>query len=341
MSTQATAPRGFPHGAVTGVGSLPHRDAGDAVELVQWACPAVPFWPQLPQRSPHEGMIAQFLGPAAALLETSDGIRHVVRRGLRGRMLDALEGSDGSLSADRAQGFHLFRHALNDDRFPNRIAVKGQVTGPLTLAACLEVKGGSTLARDPAALRVLSAYVARQACWQVRELSRGGVPVLVTVDEPCLALAEGTAGMERALEDLADIFTSIRACGGRAGLHCCAPVAPSRFCEPWPDVISFDAHQSLEAFLEDDAVQAFVDGGGWLATGLVPTCADPAGVSPSALFARWLVAACDGRDCTALARRTLLTASCGLGLLSPAAARGSLRVADRVGARVRRVAGGA
>jgi len=334
-------PRGLPRGAVTGVGSLPYRDAREAVELVRWACPAVPFWPQLPNRSRDEGMVAQFLEPAASLLETADGVRYAAHRGARTRLLDALAGSTGGLPRDRAAGFHAFRDALDAGGFPNAIAIKGQVTGPLTLAACLETDSGSPLARDPAALAVLADHVARQACWQVRELSRGGAPVLVTVDEPCLALADGISlGMEHALGMLAGIFARIRACGGRAGLHCCAPVAPARFCEAGPDVISFDAHQALETFVEDDAVRAFVDGGGWLATGLVPTRADPAGVSASALFARWLVAACDGRDCTRLARQTLVTASCGLGLLLPAAARGSFRVADRLAARLRRVANG-
>lgn len=47
-------------GLATGIGSLPHTDAEEAVDLVLKYCPQVPFWPQLPRRDAREGMIAQF-----------------------------------------------------------------------------------------------------------------------------------------------------------------------------------------------------------------------------------------------------------------------------------------
>ena len=45
---------------VTGIGSLPHTDAGQAMEFVAKTTPRAPYWPQLPRRTPNEGMIRQF-----------------------------------------------------------------------------------------------------------------------------------------------------------------------------------------------------------------------------------------------------------------------------------------
>lgn len=47
----------LPQGQVTGIGSLPHRDAEEAVRFVAEQSPAIPFWPQLPQRSDDEMML--------------------------------------------------------------------------------------------------------------------------------------------------------------------------------------------------------------------------------------------------------------------------------------------
>lgn len=324
---------------MTGVGSLPFHDPAEALALVRRSCPALPFWPQLPRRSAGEGMTAQFLEPAAPMMETSDGVRFSLPRGQRGRVLDALEGSDGSLTSDRAAGFHAFHDALDRGDFADALALKAQVTGPLTLGVCV-VADGVPLAEDPAALRVLTDYVARQACWQVRRLARPHAPVLVMVDEPCLSLAATLpGGTAAAVEALAEIFAHVRVAGGRAGVHCCAPLAPALLCEPEPDAISFDAHRALEAFAADAAVRAFVQRGGWLAPGLIPTRRDPAGISVAEPFTRWLLAGGREEDAVRLARQSIVTASCGLGLVPPSAARASFRAAGRLGARLRRMAG--
>lgn len=58
-----------PSGAVTGIGSLPLLDPGEAVSFVAEHAPEVPFWPQLPQRQPAEGTVEQGLAAVGDLLE--------------------------------------------------------------------------------------------------------------------------------------------------------------------------------------------------------------------------------------------------------------------------------
>src|SRR3954466_556543 len=48
-------------GVATAIGSLPHTDAVQAAELVLGAHPELPCAPQLPARSPREGMLAAWL----------------------------------------------------------------------------------------------------------------------------------------------------------------------------------------------------------------------------------------------------------------------------------------
>jgi hypothetical protein len=55
-------------GAVTGIGSLPYLAADEAVRKVATFCPDLPFWPQLPRVSEHEGVIGQGLGVLRGLV---------------------------------------------------------------------------------------------------------------------------------------------------------------------------------------------------------------------------------------------------------------------------------
>ena len=48
-------------GLATGIGSLPYKDADEAVDLIFRSCPQIPFWPQLPKKDLREGMVIQFM----------------------------------------------------------------------------------------------------------------------------------------------------------------------------------------------------------------------------------------------------------------------------------------
>jgi hypothetical protein len=68
-----------------------------------------------------------------------------------------------------------------------------------------------------------------------------------------------------------------------------------------------------EVFCADPAAQDFLRTGGWVAWGLVPTWPRLDQLDPQALFARWLGAATGVLAVEAVARQTLITATCGLG----------------------------
>ncbi len=52
-----------PAGLATGIGSLPFFEPEPALELIWENLPAIPHWPQLPQRGWEEGFVFQFLSP--------------------------------------------------------------------------------------------------------------------------------------------------------------------------------------------------------------------------------------------------------------------------------------
>lgn len=169
-------------GFATGIGSLPGDDPREAAALVVEALPDLPHVPELPDRGPW----AQLAGRAAAVLvdlpvewdgrawrTTSRPGRDVSRAGsLLAEDLDAVE--------DRFQGYAG--------------PAKLQICGPLTLAALVELRGGSAAIGDASAVADLAASLAEGVGEHLRDL-RSRVPGaewVVQIDEP--ALSAVTAG---------------------------------------------------------------------------------------------------------------------------------------------------
>ena len=75
-----------------------------------------------------------------------------------------------------------------------------------------------------------------------------------------------------------------------SGLHCCAARPFERMCRVQPDILSFDAHQSLDLFFADSDAIDFVRKGGTVAYGLIPARAGLNADDSANIFVRWLKA---------------------------------------------------
>jgi hypothetical protein len=326
-------------GSITGIGSLPHRAADEAVALVARRCHEIPFWPQLPQVSEWEGIIGQGLTVLGDLIEPrANGYGYEVKPGTVDAVVAALHGSTGALDS---VGFAAFRRALDQHCFASARMIKGQIEGPITLATHLFYRGRPFIA-DESLFAAVAFHVSQLVCWQLNELCSYGKPLMLFVDEPALCLTDSFPDgipLERRLSALGAILRDIRSRGAVAGLHCCAARPFARMLAAAPDIVSFDAHRELEYFFSYPEAIKFIERGGWVAYGLVPNSADLVSLEPAALFNRWLIAASMTSDPQLLAQRSLITATCGLGLLDQNRVEQSFRLSSGVGELIRRLAG--
>ncbi|HEY1830584.1 MAG TPA: hypothetical protein VGG38_10090 [Acidimicrobiales bacterium] len=279
-----------PHGAVTGIGSLPTTSPIEALDFVAAFAPVLPFCPQ---------------PPAPDLL--TDTLT---------QQLQSTELTD--------KWFESYVDAIASGAFPEARWLKSQLTGPITLAGLLSV--GQPGDPGPEMISQLAEHVSRRATQQARVLLPFGLPVVITVDEPALALMD--------LENepwvgvlLGAVFRQIRAAGALSGIHCCATAHPGRLGSLDCDVISFDAGEGIAPTEEDGSVLS--DAGRIMAFGLIGTSSVPD--SPGAAFSRWLTASSTVTDPVALAARTLLTPRCGLGRSSQVEAEATFTAAAAVG----------
>lgn len=327
----------LPPGVVTGIGSLPFHEPQHALALIAEQCPELPFWPQLPQRSPNERMIEQVLAPFADQLQPREQGSGFVAR----HVDDVLRGfaqAQAELLPTHAAGFFAFEEALAAGLFNEARMLKGQMVGPLTLASQLFV-GDTCLIEDNTVIDAASAYCERLARWQVERLKRWDKPVMLFLDEPCITmipwLPDETHTLPPPLTLLAHVIQAIQATGAMVGIHSCATperaVHASAMSRLNPDILSFDAYHGVKAFFRNKDALQFVEDGGIVAFGLVPTLKDMNNVDPYHLFSLWQVSSYKVvSNCAALGRQTMITSSCGLGLLPEAAVRDSFEIAHCV-----------
>ncbi len=341
---------GLPPFAATGVGSLPHTDAGAAVAAVLDRFREIPYWPQLPRRAPLEGMCVQFGAglPGAAVegerLFVEGGDALLARAEVFYERFLSGETAPFAVPPDRAAGLDRFLAAARGP-YP---AVKGQVTGPVSFGLLATDRAKRPLFYDPVGRDILVKHLLRTAQWQVARLKAVAGTVILVLDEPYLA-SVGSAVValprEEVIAALDEIFDGLPDAIG--GIHCCANTDWGLVLSTRARYLSFDAYGYADALLLfADKVQAFLDRGGRLAFGLVPTAAASlARETPESLadrmedLLRKFEAKGIPREKTAGA--AVITPACGLGTLSEEEAERALRLCADLSLLLRRRHGGA
>src|SRR4030043_904374 len=251
---------------------MPHTSPDEACSIIMKYLPDIPFWPQLPKRSPKENMIIQF----------SDGFPGVVVKGDRiyiepsadfenelEQIYSDWEQDDArkySVSREYAAGLHSFLSTAAGNRI-----VKGQVTGPVTWGLAVTSQGGLGILYDDTLAEAAAKFLRLKASWQENALKRKSPNPIIFVDEPYLVslgsvftpIPEGKVPVL-----LEEVLGGIK---GIKGLHCCGNTNWSVILDATIDVLSFDAYNYASSLsTHSDKVKSFLERGGSIAWGIVP-----------------------------------------------------------------------
>ncbi|WKZ16171.1 MAG: hypothetical protein QY317_02465 [Candidatus Jettenia caeni] len=318
--------------AATAIGSLPHTDTETACKLMLRSLPEIPCWPQLPRHSKKEDMCIQYTEglPCAVIhedektvsidlsLDTSSALEHFYEAFLKNDPDVFL------ISPDYAVGFYTMIDQLNKSPQASPRAVKGQVAGPITLAGSLKLSTGITALYDEQFFDVIIKLISMKAYWQFTKLSQYGLPVIIFIDEPYLT-SFGSAFMnisrERAIHALNEAYEVVQTQGGLTGTHCCGNTDWAMLMDSKVDIVSFDAYEFMDKYLMFwREIKTFLDRGGYLAWGIVPTSSKINSISLHDLVKKlkegiqFLVE--KGIPRTLIQERSIITPSCGTGTLT-------------------------
>ncbi len=283
----------------TGIGSLPFSGKNapnQAVDFIFDNFSDIPFWPQLPHYRREEDMAIQFSQNMAGL--TTEGGKtffdyesDVFFEKLEELFFDYEEvTSKNSLieAEDRLNKYKIappYSSAI--DPFLNRLKelspsfVKGSITGAFTFSTSINDKYGKSAFYDETIREVIVKTLTLKALWQIKEFKKAApsaIPIIF-MDEPSISQIGSCAFLTVKNEEVVDILKAIsfeiKKYGAISGVHCCGKTDWDIALGADLNVINFDAYsfaQSISLFV--DRVKNFLENGGYLALGIVPTLSD-------------------------------------------------------------------
>ncbi len=329
-----------PQFLATGVGSLPHNDVADALEMIWQSVPLAPYWPQLPRSGAESSFIGQYL---RALVKTGVIDSYELPRfqeelpdwsdrqaAFYELYLKAYEGDCAALeefgfSTDGGEGLEAFCKDIEQVGNRQAVLLKGQLSGPLTLGLQITDKNRRSSYYDETQRDMLVKSLAMHARWQTKRLSAFGLPVLMSIDDPGFyaygASTHVTLDRDQLIADLNSIVEGIIVEGGIPGVHVCAGMDWTLLFDSHIQVVNFDAYEYMTSMLVlAEPLNHFLERGGVLSWGIVPTNNTVMTENVVSLRQRLENNIADlvkrGVNETLLRRQSMLTPSCGLGTLS-------------------------
>jgi len=337
----------------TGIGSLPTTDPDKAAALSLQYLAEAPIWPQLPQRDFREHMDGQYSEtlPGLMLDTAKERFYFAASKDLTPELEKFferyIEKDYGyfKMSEEYAAGFHAFLRALKKKGLPPAARfIKGHITGPLTAGISFKDETGKDIIHNDVLFDAVVKGLAMKAAWQIQELKQFGKPVIIFIDEPAmesLGSAFSAVSSETIAEKLNEIIGVIHELGGIAGIHCCGNADWPLLFNTTIDIVNFDAFGYMEkVLLYPGDIKRFLERGGALAWGIVPTGAFTGSETADLLLAR-LEAGMKRLEANGIPRKTILrqcliTPSCGMGSLTPEKAEAILKLLRDVSDRMKK-----
>jgi methionine synthase II (cobalamin-independent) len=292
-------------GLASSVGSLPHTDPRAAATFVLERHPRLPAAPSLPNRSGMERMIAQAAWGIRGITVLPDGSLQLDDPNLDPRAPLTTAGIDG----EPFVALRAFLGAVAGRRAP----IKLQLTGPITLGIALQSLGVPTrqafsVAGSAVRARARSLVAAAQETAPM-------APLVVFVDEPGLTAAMHPGfplDPDRSVDLVSSVLATLEP-HAITGLHCCGSADWRVVLQAGPQILSIPLDCGAEAHA--GALGAFLESGGWIAWGAVPTTG-PIGSTDERLWqhlsAEWCSLTRAGCDPVLLREQAMITPACGL-----------------------------
>ncbi len=317
----------------TAIGSVPYTNAKEACEKILTDYKDIPFWPQMPKRTFFENMYAQYMEgfPSAVLdesrnkvwIDTSDNLLGKIEETYQ-KILD--EDYDYfAITEKHAAGLHEFISQAKARDLASVSYIKGHITGPISFGLSVTDEKKQSILYHPELSEVLTKILIIKTKYQIKKLKSIFNDIIIFIDEPYL-VSVGSSVVNIKKEDvitkITEMVDAIHQEGALAGIHCCGNTDWSLLLGLDLDILNFDAYNFAKSIsLYSDAVKKFLERGGYLAWGIVPTSEDIEKESVDSLAERlkegfgYLID--KGIDREKILDSIMVTPSCGCGTLKP------------------------
>lgn len=298
----------------TAMAVMPHRDVDRALQTALSL--DIPFWPQLPHLSYYEDMYVQasehFPG---ILLDLENRTLRFSREKFALELEEALSHFEDPDYFDISPRYSAVYHRYLEMDLSDRPAIRGQIEGPISFGFNVQDEGGRPILFDDTIRPFMLEFMARRVNTQLNRLKKKNAQAFMYVDEPGLQFlfsAMAGYGDQAARKDLEGFFSLIER---PRGVHLCGNPDWDFLLGLDLDILSLDAYTNGEVFSSyHKSIRKFLDRGGVLVWGIVPTNFEPFEKEHLESLEERLIGIWDLLDHKGIDRTFLLSRS----LLSPA-----------------------
>jgi hypothetical protein len=322
-----------PHCKATAIGSSPHTNPEIACNLVLSTIPEIPIWPQLPNTDFREQMEIQY----------SEGFPCVIIDEIKQRMYFNTSGDVTNdlekfyenvfnenleyfkISPEFSRGIYQMEKKLSAADRSSIKYFKNQITGPVTFGLATVDENKRAIYYNEMFRDIVVKGITMKAKWLLNKFKKFGLDQICFVDEPILTgFGSSTyVGVNRndVISCLSEVVEALHKENALIGTHCCGNTDWSIIMDAGVDIVNFDAYEYGETIgYYANETKAFLDKGGVLAWGIVPTSEKILHETPESLVRKLEQnvnnLAGKGIDKNLIWEKCLLTPSCGTGSLS-------------------------
>jgi len=302
----------------TAMAVMPHTDPERALEAA--LSMDIPFWPQLPRLSYYEDMYVQasehFPG---IVLDLDKQTLTFSMDSFVTELEDTLSHFEEPTYFDISEQYSDVYHRFLDLDLSDRPAIRGQLEGPISFGLNVLDQDKRPIIFDDTVRPFMYDFMARRINVQLERLRKINPNAFMFIDEPGLQfLFSALSGYDStaAREDMAEFLTMV---GRPRGIHLCGNPDWDFLLNLDLDILSLDVYLNGAIFANyAQSIKRFLDRGGVIAWGLVPTNFEPFATENAQTLAGrleeiWSILSSKGIDRDLMLARSLLSpATCCL-----------------------------
>lgn len=322
-----------PECIATAIGSMPHEDPSAACDVVMNTIAEIPIWPQLPNTHFREEMEIQYSEgfPCVAFEEekkrmyfkTDVDITSDFEKFYENYMAENLDYF--KITAEYSRGIYAMEQKLKEGDATTLKMFKNHVTGPITVGLGRVDENKRAIYYNDMFRDIIVKGTEMKARWLLDKFNFLGKDQICFIDEPILSGFGSSTYVSVHRPDvvqyLNEVIQAVHKENALAGIHCCGNTEWTILVDAGVDIISFDAYDYADTIAYyADQIKAYLEKGGILAWGVVPTSEKITGENPESLVQKLKEGiknlANKGIDENLIWEKCLVTPSCGTGSLS-------------------------
>ena len=259
----------------TAMAVMPHKDADRALELALSL--DIPFWPQLPHVSYYEDMYVQaaehFPG---ILLDVKNRTLRFSMEKFIAEFEETMARFDEPAYFDISRDYSAVYHRFLEMDLSDRPAIRGQLEGPVSFGLNVLDQDKRPILFDDTIRPFMIEFMSKRINVQLDRLKQMNPNAFMFVDEPGLQfIFSALSGYDntKAKKDMDDFFSMVQR---PRGIHLCGNPDWDFLLNLDLEILSLDVYQNGEVFSSyAGSIKRFLDRGGVLAWGVVPTNFEP------------------------------------------------------------------